>query len=98
MTDANVTELHPSPEKGGETRRAKDPTSAQRQARFRKKRKAVVTVAPSAPPATIARSATSPRKGKGIQAVTAPRNGGAAIDCYSACNFDPLKGVIGVQN
>ncbi len=80
MTDATVTELHPSPVKGGETRRAKDPTSAQRQARFRKKRKAVVTVASSAPPATIARSAASPLKGKAIQAVTAPRNGGTAID------------------
>src|SRR5712671_7262660 len=103
MTDATVTELHPSPVKGGETRRAKDPTSAQRQARFRKKRKAVVTVASSAPPATIARSAASPLKGKAIQAVTAPRNGGTAIDVAAygaaialagAAAFFSVKGMV----
>src|SRR5260370_12782874 len=53
MSDATVTELRPSPAKGEGTRRPKDPTSAQRQARFRKKRNAVVTVAPNALSAKI---------------------------------------------
>jgi hypothetical protein len=40
MSEAIITSLRP---------KAKDPTGAQRQARFRKKRKAVVTVVSSAP-------------------------------------------------
>jgi hypothetical protein len=41
MSEAIISPLRP---------KAKDPTGAQRQARFRKKRKAVVTVVSSAPP------------------------------------------------
>jgi hypothetical protein len=56
MTDANVAELRP---------KAKDPTNASRQARYRKKRKVIVTVAPGvtarpigAPPAPVTLPAT----------------------------------------
>jgi hypothetical protein len=102
MSDATVTELRPSPAQGEGTRRAKDPTSAQRQARFRKKRKAVVTVASSASPATIARSAASPQKGKVIPAVTVPRNGAgvdiaacvAAIALASAAAWFSIRGMV----
>jgi hypothetical protein len=69
MTD-NITELRP---------KAKDPTGAQRQARYRKKRKPVVTVA-SAPPAVAHPIPTPPpQAGRDIAPVTAPRNGGAGI-------------------
>ncbi len=82
MSDATVTELRPSPAKGEGTRRPKDPTSAQRQARFRKKRKAVVTVAPDALSAKIANP--PPQKGRDIRAVTVPRNGAADVMAYTA--------------
>jgi hypothetical protein len=69
MTD-NITELRP---------KAKDATGAQRQARYRKKRKPVVTVA-SAPPAVAHPIPTPPpQAGRDIAPVTAPRNGGAGI-------------------
>jgi hypothetical protein len=70
MTD-NITALRP---------KAKDPTGAQRQARYRKKRKPVVTVpAISATPAPIAHPTSPPQAGRDIPPVTAPRNGGAGI-------------------
>ncbi len=73
MTDTNVTELRPKA----------DPTNAARQAKYRKKRKALVTVPPdrgsvaetsSAPPAPIA--PTSPPLAGRDQAA---RNGGAGV-------------------
>src|SRR5258708_16777705 len=82
MSDATVTELRPSPAKGEGTRRPKDPTSAQRQARFRKKRKAVVTVAPDALSAQIANP--PPQKGRDIRAGTVTRNGAADVMAYTA--------------
>jgi hypothetical protein len=80
MTD-NITPLRP---------KAKDPTGAQRQKRFRSKKKPVVTVPadgfdnlgnseverPSALPAV---AHPTPQKGRDIPTVTAPRNGGASI-------------------
>ena len=64
MTD-NITELRP---------KAKDATGAQRQARYRKKRKPVVTVpAISATPATIAHPTPPPQAGRDIPPVTTPR-------------------------
>jgi hypothetical protein len=42
MTDTNITELRPSPRKGGGS---KDPTNAERSRRFRAKRKAKRSVA-----------------------------------------------------
>jgi hypothetical protein len=82
MADANVTELHPSPAREEGTPRPKDPTSAQRQARFRKKRKAVVTVRPGPSPAKIVHP--PPRTGRDIPAVTVPRNGAADAAAYTA--------------
>jgi hypothetical protein len=70
MTD-NITELRP---------KAKDATGAQRQARYRKKRKPVVTVpAISAKPAVAHPMAPPLLTGRDIPTVTAPRNGGAGI-------------------
>jgi len=70
MTD-NITELRP---------KAKDATGAQRQARYRKKRKPVVTVpAISAKPAVAHPMAPPLLAGRDIPTVTAPRNGGAGI-------------------
>jgi hypothetical protein len=68
MTD-NITELRP---------KAKDATGAQRQARYRKKRKPVVTV-PSAPPAVAHPTDPPTLAGRDVAPVTAPRNGGAGI-------------------
>ena len=71
MTD-NITPLRP---------KAKDATGAQRQARYRKKRKPVVTV-PSAPPAV---AHPPPQKGRDIPTVTVPRNGtGIAVATLTA--------------
>src|SRR5260370_36299478 len=72
MTD-NITELRPKP---------KDPTGAQRQARYRKKRNGIVTVpAISASSATIAHPIPTPPPlaGRDVAPVTAPRNGGTGI-------------------
>jgi hypothetical protein len=72
MSEAIITPLRP---------KAKDPTGAQRQARFRKKRKPVVTV-PGATPASVARPTTLPPlagRVEGIAPVTAQREA-AAID------------------
>jgi hypothetical protein len=71
MTE-NITPLRPN---------AKDPTGAQRQARFRKKRKSVVTV-PSASPAPVVRATAPPALSgwvEGVAPVAAQRNG-TAID------------------
>src|SRR5260370_35849533 len=69
-TTTNIMPLRP---------KAKDATGAQRQARYRKKRKPVVTVA-SAPPAVAHPIPTPPpQTGRDIAPVTAPRNGGAGI-------------------
>jgi hypothetical protein len=72
----NVTELRPKA----------DPTGAQRQARFRKRRKAVVTVPDRgaaterlAPPAPITPLTPPPNAGRVILPVTAARNGGAGV-------------------
>jgi hypothetical protein len=70
MTD-NITALRP---------KAKDPTGAQRQARFRNKRKLVVTARRSASPAPIALPTPPPQAGRDIPPVTAPRDGNATID------------------
>ena len=71
MTETNITELRP---------KAKDATGAQRQARYRKKRKPVVTVpAISAKPAVAHPMAPPLLAGRDIAPVTAPRNGGAGI-------------------
>jgi hypothetical protein len=71
MTETNITELRP---------KAKDATGAQRQARYRKKRKPIVTVpAISATPAPVPHPTHPPQKGRDIPTVTAPRNGGAGI-------------------
>jgi hypothetical protein len=76
MTDANVAQLRS---------KAKDPTNAVRQARYRKKRKAIVTVAPgvtaqpiSAPPAPVALHAAI------TSSVLIPRNGGVDVAAYAA--------------
>ncbi len=72
MTDTNITPLRP---------KAKDPAGAQRQARFRKKRKPVVTV-PGATPTPVARPTTLPplaARVEGIAPVTGSRNA-SAID------------------
>jgi hypothetical protein len=70
MTD-NITELRP---------KAKDATGAQRQARYRKKRKPVVTApAISAKPAVAHPMAPPLLAERDIAPVTAPRNGGAGI-------------------
>jgi hypothetical protein len=74
MPDTNVTTL----------RTKADPTNAARQARFRKKRKSVVTVpqrssvveTPSAPPAPLAHPTPPPFAGRDITVV---RNGGRGI-------------------
>jgi hypothetical protein len=74
MPDTNVTTLRPKA----------DPTNAARQARFRKKRKSVVTVpqrssvveTPSAPPAPLAHPTPPPLAGR---EVTVVRNGGRGI-------------------
>src|SRR5258708_2439810 len=69
MTD-NITELRP---------KAKDATGAQRQARYRKKRKPVVTApAISAKPAVALPTPPLPA-GRDIAPVTARRNGGTGI-------------------
>jgi hypothetical protein len=71
MSDTNITPLRP---------KAKDATGAQRQARYRKKRKPVVTVpAISATPAPVPHPTPPPQAGRDIAPVTAPRNGGAGI-------------------
>ena len=74
-TTDNITPLRP---------KAKDATGATRQARFRKKRKGIVTVQrgsavvpPGAPP--IAIPTPPPQAGK-VDIPVAPRNGGATID------------------
>jgi hypothetical protein len=69
MTD-NITPLRP---------KAKDPTGAQRQARYRKKRKGIVTVAASAPPAPVAHPTAPPPLAGRVQDMPAPRHGGAGI-------------------
>jgi hypothetical protein len=102
MTEASITELRPPSVKGGETRRPKDPTSAQRQARYRKKRKAVVTVAPSASPVPIAHPPLHKRRVKDIPPVTVPRNGSAidmaayaaAVALAGAAAFFSVKGMV----
>ena len=72
MTD-NITELRP---------KAKDATGAQRQARYRKKRKPVVTVpAISATPA-ITPPHPPPQKGEGKDIVA--RNGGITLATLTA--------------
>ncbi len=65
-TTNNITPLRP---------KAKDATGAQRQARYRKKRKPVVTPRTSAPPAVAHPTALPPLTGRDIAPVTAPRNG-----------------------
>jgi hypothetical protein len=72
MTETNITPLRP---------KAKDATGAQRQARYRKKRKPIVTVpAISATPAPVPHPTPPPQNGgRDIPTVTAPRNGGAGI-------------------
>jgi len=78
MSEAVITPMRP---------KAKDPTGAQRQARFRKKRKAVVTVQRSASadtpkPASVAHPTASPPPpaGRGTDMpALATRNGGAGI-------------------
>jgi hypothetical protein len=66
MTDTNITPLRPKA----------DPTNAPRQARYRKKRKPVVTVpAISATPAVAHPTAPPLLAGRDIAPVTAPRNG-----------------------
>jgi hypothetical protein len=70
-TTDNITPLRP---KGAKS----DPTSAQRQARFRKKRKGIVTVAPSAPPAPITLPTPPPHGGR-VDIPVAPRNGGVTV-------------------
>jgi hypothetical protein len=93
MSDTNITPLRP---------KAKDATGAQRQAKYRKKRKPVVTVA-SAPPAVAHPILTpSPQKGRDIAPVTAPRNGStidvaaytAAIALAGAAAFFSVKGMV----
>jgi hypothetical protein len=77
MTD-NIRTLRP---------KAKDPTGAQRQARFRRKRKSVVTAraisgAPAAAvtvPAPIAQPIPPPHEGKDIPTVPASRDGSGGI-------------------
>src|SRR5258708_6925578 len=64
-TTSNITPLRPKP----------DPTGAQRQARYRSKKKRVVTPRTSAPPAVAHPTAPPPLAGR----VTAPRNGGTGI-------------------
>src|SRR5260370_36495493 len=69
MTDTNVTELRPK----------SDPTGAQRQARFRKRRKAVVTVprgSPVLPPGAPIAALTPPPQAGRADIPMAPRNGG----------------------
>jgi hypothetical protein len=94
VTDV-VTELRP--------RTKADPTNAARQARYRKKRKLVVTVpAISATPAPIAHPATPPQEGRDIPSVTPPRNGStldvaaytAAVALAGAAAFFSVKGVV----
>jgi hypothetical protein len=96
MTD-NITALRP---KGAKS----DPTSAQRQARYRKKRKGIVTVpAISATPAPIAHHSPPPQEGRDIPPVTVPRNGNATIDVAAytaavalaaAAAFFSIKGMV----
>jgi hypothetical protein len=82
MTD-NIATLRP---------KAKDPTGAQRQARFRRKRKSVVTAraisgAPAAAvtvPAAIVHPSPPPQKGRVKDITVVPRNGGAGI---TACTL-----------
>jgi hypothetical protein len=84
-TTDNITPLRP---KGAKS----DPTSAQRQARFRKKRKGIVTVQrgsvvvpPSAPPVPIALPTPPPHAGRvDIPAVTVARNGGVTVATLTA--------------
>jgi hypothetical protein len=100
MTD-NITELRP---------KAKDATGAQRQARYRKKRKAIVTV-PSAPPAVAHPTPiTHPQAGRDILRSPdlassnrdVPRNGAAvdvaaytaAIALAGAAAFFSVKGMV----
>jgi hypothetical protein len=72
-TTDNITALRP---KGAKS----DPTSAQRQARFRKKRRGIVTVAIGAPPATMPLPTPPPQAGRvDIPAVTAARNGAGGV-------------------
>jgi hypothetical protein len=96
MTDTNVTELRP---KGAKA----DPTNAARQARYRKKRKPVVTMpAISATPAPIAHPTPPPQAGRDIPPVTAPRNGStidfaaytAAVALAGAAAFFSVKGMV----
>jgi hypothetical protein len=57
-----------------------DPTGAQRQARFRKKRKGIVTVpAISASPVPVPHPTPPPQAGRDIPPVTVPRNGGRGV-------------------
>jgi hypothetical protein len=75
MTD-NITELRP---------KAKDATGAQRQARYRKKRRGIVTVAPDAPQAPIAHPTPPPHAGRGVPTVTVQSNGNAIdVAAYTA--------------
>jgi hypothetical protein len=96
----NMTALRP---------KAKDPTGAQRQARFRRKHKSVVTVrgisgAPPAAvtvPAAIAHPTPPPQEGRDIP-VVASRNGGgidfaayaAAASLAGAAAFFSVKGMV----
>jgi uncharacterized coiled-coil protein SlyX len=94
MTETNITPLRP---------KAKDATGAQRQARYRKKRKPVVTVpAISAPPAVAHPTAAPLPAGRDIAPVTALRNGStidvaayaAAVALAGAAAFFSVKGMV----
>jgi hypothetical protein len=89
MTDTNIAQLRPKP---------KDATNAARQARYRKKRKEVVTARTisAAPPApitvttTIAKPAPVPRNGAGIDLAAYT----AAIALAGAAAFFSVKGMV----
>jgi hypothetical protein len=75
MSEAIVTRLRPKP---------KDPTGARRQARFRRKRKSIVTVAKNAvadvsSPAPVADPTTPPPLAETGMRVLAPSNGNSGI-------------------
>src|SRR5258708_33658328 len=92
-TTNNITPLRP---------KAKDATGAQRQARYRKKRKPVVTPRTSAPPAVAHPTALPPLTGRDIAPVTAPRNGStidfaaytAAIALAGAAAWFSIRGMV----
>jgi hypothetical protein len=85
MTD-NIRTLRP---------KAKDPTGAQRQARFRSKRKSVVTApAPVTVPAAIAHRTPSPQEGRDIP-VAAPRNGSTGVTVATLASALALAAVSG---